>query len=324
MNSEVREADGNAMDDTGDTEATRAGQAVEADLAADVSESADLQTRVAVLKAENRQLRDEHTRAKQATYRRTALGLLAVGALGLLGGVVFPDARSVLFALGGTGVFAAVLTYVLTPERFVTASVGARVYQALRADRDAMLGELGIGGDPVYVPVDDVRVFVPRHEGAPLPDPAELADLFVVPEESQEGGVAFRPTGAPLFDEFETTRSRSVEATPHAVAPVLADALVELFELADGVDHDVDTETNRVTFEIAGAGLGDPTGIDHPIPSFLAVGLARTLDATVRVEVRDDPLTVTCRYDSNWSRSADGTMGTDTEPERRDEASAPT
>ncbi|ELZ42643.1 hypothetical protein C463_10625 [Halorubrum californiense DSM 19288] len=311
------------MDDTGDTEATRAGQAVETDPTTDASESADLQTRVAVLEAENRQLRDERARAKRATYRQTALGLFAVGALGLLGGVAFPDARSVLFALGGTGVFAGVLTYVLTPERFVTASVGSRVYQAVRADRDAMLGELGIGGDPVYVPVDDGRVFVSRHEGAPLPDPAELADLFVVPEESQHGGVAFHPTGAPLFDEFETTRSRSVDATPHAAAPVLADALVELFELADGVDHDVDTETNRITFELAGAGLGDPTGIDHPIPSFLAVGLARSLDVTVRLEVRDDPLTVTCRYDPNWSRSSDGTAATDTPPERGDEASAP-
>ena len=312
------------MDDTGNTEATRADQPVETGPTADASEPADLQTRLAVLEAENRQLRDEHARAKQATYRRTALGLLAVGALGLLGGVVFPDTRSVLFALGGTGVFAAVLTYVLTPERFVTASIGSRVYQAVRADRDAMLGELGIGGDPVYVPVDGVRAFVPRREGAPLPEAAELADLFVVPEESAHGGVAFRPTGATLFDEFETTRSRSVDATPHAVAPVLADALVELFELADGVNHDVDAETNRVTFEIASAGLGDPTGIDHPIPSFLAVGLARTLDATVRVEVRDDPLTVACRYDPNWSRSADGPTATDAAPERRDEASATT
>ena len=312
------------MDDTAETEATGDGGAVETQSTPATDESADLQTRVAVLEAENRQLRDEHARAKQATYRQTALGLFAVGVIGLIGGVAFSDARSVLLALGGTGVFAAVLTSVLTPERFVTASVGSRVYQALRADRDAMLGELGIGGDPVYVPADDVRVFVPRHEGAPLPDPDELADLFVVPEESQHGGVAFRPTGAPLFDEFETTWSRSLDTTPHAVAPVLADALVELFELADGVDHDVDTETNRVTFEIAGADLGDPTGIDHPIPSFLAVGLARTLDATVRIEVRDDPLTVTCRYDRGWSGSSNETEAdqteADTTPEVRSEA----
>ena len=320
MNSGVREADGSAMDDMGDTETTHGDDAVETESPTDTSKSADLQTRVAVLEAENRQLRDEYARAKRATYRRTAFGLFVVGVIGLIGGVVFPDAQSVLFALGGTGVFAGVLTYVLTPERFVTASVGSHVYQALRADRDAMIDELGIGGDSVYIPADGVRVFVPRHEGAPLPDIAELADLFVVPEDTERGGVAFHPTGELLFDEFETTRPRSVDATPHAVASVLADALVELFELADGIDYEVDTETNRVTFEVVGAGLGDPTGIDHPISSFLAVGLARILDVTVRVEVHEDPLTITCRYDRSWSRSSDETAATDAAPEIQSDA----
>lgn len=307
MNSGLRDADNNAMDDTEDTGSPHDAHTTEAAVdttssVADTTESVDLQTRVAVLEAENQQLRDEYARAKQATYRRTALGLFAVGVIGLLGGAVFSDARAVLFALGGTGVFAGVLTYVLTPERFVTARVGARVYQSLRTDRDAMIDELGIGGDPVYVPADGVRAFIPRYEDAPLPDVAELTNLFVVPEEPERGGVAFHPTGEPLFDEFETTRPRPVDATPHAVAPVVADALVELFELADSVDYDVDTETNRVTFEVVGAGLGDPTGIDHPISSFLAVALARTLEATVRVEVREDPLTITCRYDRSWSQ----------------------
>ena len=315
MNPGVRESNSSVMDDTGDTGATHGGRTVDTESTTDTTESADLQTRVAVLEAENRQLRDEYARAKQVAYRKTALGLFVVGVIGLIGGGVFSDARPVLFALGGTGIFAAVLTYVLTPERFVTARVGARVYQALRTDRDAVIRELGIGGDPVYVPADSVRVFVPRHEGAPLPDVAELTDVFVVPEDSEQGGVSFHPTGEPLFDEFETTGSRSIDATPHAVAPVLADALVELFELADGVDYEVDTETNRVTFEIVGDGLGDPTGIDHPISSFLAVGMARTLDATVRVEIRDAPLTITCRYDPHWSRAPDETVTAESTPE---------
>ncbi|MEZ3163918.1 hypothetical protein [Halorubrum miltondacostae] len=323
MNSGSREADTTAMDETGDAKATdgtrtaETGAPVGAASTAGSASSADLRTRVAVLEAENQQLRDEYTRAKQAAYRRTALGLFGVGAVALIGGGLFPDARSVLFALGGTGMFAGLLTYVLTPERFVTARVGARVYQALRADRDAMLSELGIGGDLVYVPADGVRAFVPRHDGAPLPDSAELIDPFVVPEEPERGGVTFHPTGEPLFEEFEASRPQSVDATPHAIAPVLADALVELFELADGVDHDVDTETDRVTFEVVGVGLGDPTGIDHPIPSFLAVGLARTLDAAVRVEVRADPLTITCRYNRDWSRASGETaVDESTDPDR--------
>lgn len=301
------------MDTTGDTGTASDADTTESESALGGADSTDLRTRLAVLEAENRQLRDEYARARQATYRRTALGLFVVGAVGVLGGLIFADARTVLFALGGTGVFAGVLTYVLTPERFVSARIGARVVQALRADRDAIISELGLAGEPVYVPADDVRLFVPRRASTPLPAVSALTDLFVIPESPDRGGVAFHPTGEPLFEEFDASRPRSVDPTPHAVAQAVADALVELFELADGVACDVDTETNRITFEIDGADLGDPTGIDHPIPSFLSVGLARMLDASVRVDVREDPLTITCRYDRTWSQTIDEPEETDRE-----------
>lgn len=259
--------------------------------------SSELRTQLAILEAENQQLREEYVRAQQATYRRTAVGLFVVGAIAILGGIGFPESRSVLFALGGTGVFAGVLTSVLTPERFVSARVGSRIFQALRADRDAITDELGLGGDPVYVPGDDVRLFVPRYDAKPLPDEAAFTDLFVVPDSPERGGVAFYPTGGPLFEEFENTRDRSLESDLDAMAPAIADALVELFELADGVDYDVDTATGRLTFELSRPGLGDPTSLDHPIPSFLAVSVAHALDEPVRVEVTDaDSLSVTCRY----------------------------
>ena len=271
----------------------------------------DRRVRLAVLEAENRQLREEYARARQATYRRTALGLFVVGLIGLVGGLGFPDARTVLFALGGTGVFAGVLTYVLTPERFVSARLGARVARVLRADREAIIDELGLQGEPVYVPGEEVRLFVPRRERGSLPDRSDLTDLFVVPADADRGGVAFHPTGEPLFEELESAHDRPVDATAQTTASVVADALVELFEIADGTDHDVDAETNRVTFEVHGAGLGDPTGIDHPIPSLIAVSLVRTLEEPVRVEVTDDdPLTVTCRYgsptDADDATSTDG------------------
>ncbi|OYR62523.1 hypothetical protein DJ83_05150 [Halorubrum ezzemoulense] len=285
------------MASTGETDATRS--AVTESESPEETSPADLRRQLAVLEAENRQLREEYARAQQATYRRTALGLFIVGVAGIAGGLIFPDARAVLFALGGTGVFAGVLTFVLTPERFVSARVGARLFQALRADRDATVDELGLEGDPVYVPTDDVRLFVPRYQDRPLPPDSALSDLFVVPETPEQGGVAFHPTGRPLFEAFEDTRSQPLGETPHTIAATAADALVELFELADGVEYAVDTDTDRVTFEVVGAGLGDPTGIDHPIPSFLAVSLVETLGIPVRVEITDDdPLAITCRYDT--------------------------
>ena len=283
------------MAHSGGTESTHSPASDESASTADTSES--LQTRVAVLEAENRQLREEYARARQTTYRRTAVSLLVVGLLGIAGGVVFLDARTVLFALGGTGIFAGVLTYFITPERFISAEVGGRIFEAARADREAAIDELGLRGEPVYVPGDEVRLFVPRDTDAPLPESLTDLDLFVVPEDPTTGGVAFHPTGVPLFEEFSDTMDQSLGTRPQSAAPVLADALVEVFELADSVESAVDTDTQRVTFEVRGAGLGDPTAIDHPIASFLSVSLVEALAEPVEVTVtEEDPLTVTCRY----------------------------
>lgn len=284
------------MASTGETETT--GSAVTESATAEEPSPADLRRQLAVLEAENRQLREEYARAQQATYRRTALGLFIVGVAGIVGGLIFPDTQTVLFALGGTGIFAGVLTSVLTPERFVSARVGTQLLQALRADRDATVDELGLQGDPVYVPAGEVRLFIPRHRNQSLPAESALGDLFVVPETPDQGGVAFHPTGQPLFEAFEDTRTQPLGERPSTIAETAADALVELFELADGVDYEVDTDTGRVTFEVVGAGLGDPTGIDHPIPSFLAVSMVETLGVPVRVDITDDdPLAITCRYE---------------------------
>lgn len=283
------------MAHSGGTESAHSPASDESASTADTSEA--LQTRVAVLEAENRQLREEYARARQTTYRRTAVSLLVVGLLGIAGGVVFPDARTVLFALGGTGIFAGVLTYFITPERFISAEIGGRIFEAARADREATVDELGLRGEPVYVPGDEVRLFVPRDADAPLPELLSDLDLFVVPEDPTTGGVAFHPTGVPLFEEFSDTMDQSLGTRPQSAAPVIADALVEVFELADSAESAVDTDTQRVTFEISGAGLGDPTAIDHPIASFLSVSLVEALAEPVEVTVtEEDPLTVTCRY----------------------------
>lgn len=285
------------MSQTGGTDTTPPTENSES-MVTDQSDIDDPNPRIAVLEAENRQLREEYARARQTTYRRTAVALIIAGSIGLIGGVGFPDARTVLFALGGTGVFAGVLTYVITPERFIAASVGTQLFEATRSERAAMIDELGLRGEPVYVASgDNVRLFVPRHNDVPLPQSADLTDLFVVPNETDHGGISLFPMGVPLFQEFSATTTQSLDSTPETIAPVITDAVVELFELADSGTYNIDTETNRITFEFTGAGLGDPTALDHPIASFLAVGLVTGLEYPVTVETTEtDPLTVTCRY----------------------------
>lgn len=242
-----------------------------------------------LLAEENRRLREEYTRARHAQYRRTAAGLVLVGAVAGVAGLVFPDSRAVLFALCATGVFGGTLTYYLTPERFVAAEVGGTAYDAFAANVEAIVDELGLSGDQVYVPREDatgdpVRLFLPARADHELPAPGALDAVFVVPEDDGHRGVSLRPTGASLFEEFERVLAGPLAGEPETLAGQLADGLVEQFELAARATPDVDPGGGRATVGIGGSAYGGLGRIDHPIVSFLAIGFATGLGRPVRVE----------------------------------------
>lgn len=253
---------------------------------------ADLTARIDVLREENQRLREEYARARRTRYRRTAIALAVVGAVATLGGVAFPDARTVLLALGGTGVFAAVLTYYLTPEQFISASVGEGVYGALAATEAALVTELGLHDERLYLPGPDapgetsVRLFVPQRADYELPAPSALGSVFVVTDSETERGLALHPSGGPLFAEFRRTLSGELSDEPGALAAQLADALVEQFELVRSATPESDDEGGRVTVAVDGSAYGALDRIDHPVASFLGVGLAAGLDRSVSVETR--------------------------------------
>lgn len=270
----------------------------------DESETERLRARVAVLEEENERLRREYARSKRARHRRTALGLFAVGGVAVLAGLALPPSREVLFALGGTGLFAGVLTYFLTPERFLPADVGESVYDALAETRTAIRAELGLADATVYVPPSEgrtrsSRVFVPQQADYDLPDRDALSRTFVTAEGNRRG-VAFEPTGETLVDAFERALSSSLTDDPETLADQLADGVVQQFELAESVS--ADTDERRVTFGVSGSAFGGVDRFDHPIPSVLAVGLARGLARPVEVETvraSDDDeyeYLVTCRW----------------------------
>jgi hypothetical protein len=279
---------------------------------------ADLTAQVELLAEENRRLRTEYVRARQNAHRRTALGLFVIGALAVLGGVAFPRSSNVLFALGGTGLFASVLTYYLTPEQFVAAETGERVYAALAATGEELVAELGLRDDRVYAPVRatddavaDVRLFVPNRSDFAVPDREQLDSLFVVTERERERGVSLSPTGGGLYREFESSMVEDLAERPTDLAVQLADALVEGFEIVESASAGGDPEGGereqgsaggRVTVEVAGSVYGPVDRFDHPIASFLAVGMAANLDAPVWLDVTPDEdgpadYFVTCGWD---------------------------
>jgi hypothetical protein len=279
----------------------------------------ELRARVEVLQAENRRLRREYARSRRATYRRIALALGAVGLVAIAGGAVFPTVRTILLALGGTGVFGAVLTYYLTPERFVAASVGREVYTALADTGELLVADLGLSPVRLYIPApgtdDDgaaVRLFVPQHESFDLPPERERDGLFVVGDERTRG-VLVRPTGATLFAEFDRSLPTDLADDPETFAEQLAEGLTDGVELVEAavpeVGPDTDRDAGRLSLSVRGSVYGGPDGFDHPVVSFLAVGLVAGLALPVSVEVSESDerfdAVVTCR----WGESV--TDGTD-------------
>jgi hypothetical protein len=258
----------------------------------------ELIAEVELLKEENRRLRESYARAHQTKYRRTAIGLAGLGILATIGAAVFPMARTVLLALGATGAFGGLLTYYLTPERFVPESVGAEIYATLARTGEAISSELGLADERIYVPTGDtqatVKLFVPQHDHWEMPDDEALESVFVVSDRDEQRGVAFDPTGSALFEEFERALDGPLGDTVSELVPQLRDALVEQFEVVDGLDVDSDAASGRLSARIHSDVFGTPSRLDHPVTSFLAVGLARGLDEPIRLDVpesEDDTIT---------------------------------
>lgn len=254
----------------------------------DETPQADLRAQIDLLQEENRRLRQEYARARRSEYRRTAIGLTLLGLVGLLAGVVFPAARTVLIALGATGVFAGLLTYYLTPDRVIPASVGERVYAAFATNGTALVSDLGLADTRIYMPTGDaddpVRLFIPQHEEYDLPSTGDLTHPFVITADERSRGASFCPTGQPLFAEFDQARTGPVQEDLGPLADQLVDALVEQFELLDGAQIDTEDD-DRLTVGITGSTYGDIDRFDHPVTSFLAVGVASALDAPVSMTV---------------------------------------
>jgi len=271
-------------------EARSSAEAESETTAADADPPPELSARIEVLQEENERLREEYARARRTQYHRTALALAVVGWIAAIGGVFFPDARTVLFALGGTGLFAAALTYYLTPEQFISASVGEGIYGALAETETALLAELGLQDDRLYLPESEgagstsVRLFVPQHADYEHPRPSSLDSVFVLTDNEAERGIALHPSGQPLFEEFQETVTGELSDDPGTLATQLGNGLVEQFELARTTTPELDEGGGRVTIGIDGSTYGAVDRIDHPVASFLGVGFAVGLDRAISVE----------------------------------------
>lgn len=252
------------------------------------------------LQDENARLRARYADSKRSSYHQEALALAVIGLVAGVAGMVITTAQSVLFSIAGIGFFAAVLTWFLTPEQFIPADIGQAVFSPLAEDRNAIVGQLGLSATRVYLMTDDgPQLFVPKRDEYELPSEEELQNPFVIDEETTMG-LSLRPAARSLLDEFEETHQGQLPDEARELAGRLAEGTMEGLEIATGVEIDVDAAAGRATFDIAAVQFGPPTQFDHPVRSFLAVGMARGLDRPVEAEWTtnaDDRVVVTVRWD---------------------------
>lgn len=229
----------------------------------------------------------------ERSVERSALVFGTLGVSLVVGGLVLRDARSVLFALGGTGVFSGLLLYYLFPETRLSAQVCVDTHLAYARSKRALVEELGLREVQIYVSgptgstsrESGVRLFVPEAPDYAVPTELTSDSLFVTRESSGGRGIALYPSGADLFRRFRDTEHKPLADTPGRLATQLTEAITDYFELARTATATYDPERERITVEISGSYLGRVGQFDHPTVSLLAVGLAAELGRPIRVEV---------------------------------------
>lgn len=234
-----------------------------------------------LLAEENQRLRALYRNSRRSAHRKTAAGLAGIGLVAAIGGLVFPDGREVLFTFAAIGFFGAVLTVYLTPERFVAASVGDQVYRALADNMDALVDDLALVGNPIYLPEGHPpgRLYIPSVESKDAP--TAVSGPLVATEGNQ--GLLLDATGASLLAEVTEALVGSLAEDLSEMASQLADGAVEGLEIAEAAS--IDAEDTRITFVVEDPAFGDLDRFDHPIISLFACGMAVGLDRPVTPEV---------------------------------------
>lgn len=177
------------------------------------------------------------------------------------------EAQDVVFALGGTALLTSLLTYLLATTA-VPASVAETTYTTLSANFRALASDTGYRETRTYVPSKDgydVHLLVTKGEDGAA-NPGSRDGLYV------------EPSGASMFRDLG---EEAVRGDAGMALDALAEAAVHRFELAEKASGE--TEDGGATLHVTGSAYGSPGGFNHPLTSFVAVGIASHLGEEVRV-----------------------------------------
>lgn len=260
--------------------------------------AADIDERLAALKAENERLRAEYRRAMQSRYHNAAKALAVLGVVAVGFSLVLPGSRDVLMALAATGFFGAVLIYYLTPDRLLVASLAEHTITTYGANLNAQIDELGLEETFVYVPrgeFGDVRLFLPQHAQFEIPDESGLEETFIVSRTDEERGVALDPVGEAILGDVSSYPPRT-DAPASVFATTLTEILVEVLEIADSVE--VQGEAGDLIFTWDGGLAATGEYPDNPLMSVIGTGMATHVGRPVSLTVEQEAKSVRCRWET--------------------------
>jgi hypothetical protein len=227
-------------------------------------------------------------------------------------GVALPTARTVLIALGGTFLFAAIMVLFLITERCVRESISEHIYANLVANEAALIEAYNSQNSYTYVPQKEkiaendtpAWLLIPRYTDRGFSNEAEIKS-FPYPGTENNQSLFLLPTGGRLFREFESMLSGDLSESPNKLAVQLADGITNGLGLADSAKPHSQPIENYISFEIDNGLYDSIDPVDHPIQSFLAVGLAVGLDRPITAEIvaaeaKDNyDYLVKCRWEDN-------------------------
>jgi hypothetical protein len=248
-------------------------------------------------------------------YRGGAVLLFVIAVVSGGAASFYPSASEVLAALAGVGVVGAVLCMVLSSGVRHPVEVSQSLYEATADNRAAIVDHFAVTGHRTYVPTGerpvDARFYVGGTMDQPVPS-AENLDSVVVDSDRRQA-LSLVPTGRGLVRDFEPSVADLPEED-RAVVQALLEGVTDYYELAESTgleriaDLDV-AERRRVTVRVRGGTVGDLGRLDHPIQSFIGVGLAVATGAPVESESTVKEGTAYLSFE--WNTNGDASRATE-------------
>lgn len=252
--------------------------------------NAELESLVDILHTQNESLRSDYARARQVSHRQTAGALAVVSLIAVLGGIVFSNVRSMLFATGAIGVVGSVMTWYLTPGQTMPIEVAQSISNGAMTTLSDIRSTLGLEATVVYVPVgNQVRGFMPRHPEFKIPD--ETPRSF--PRNSDGSKCfTFSPTGLELAYEIDQMETTADHTGMLVMSEAVVEALTEHYEIADGIEIASNADDPGLNVTVTGSDFGSLAQIDNPITSTLACTISLNSGSPIIVEAIDDETAV--------------------------------